>query len=217
MGAHDGGAVVNAIDRALRGSDIAPLTKDQRRRLMARLVVPAWTAMRARGLAGGDMTDWRREEQFKACHKEHLRACVQEDYPKLVAHFLRLLGRVDEARAWDRRAAVGNIGVARAKLRAALAEAAPVLGDAGAYAAAICRCKFKTADLDALSTRQVWVLVFDLRRAVQKKRGTRPATGVLASGATRTRTMPGKSIRRLSPTLGEAAGSVGLPLGGSDR
>lgn len=200
---------MDRIDQAMRGADLAPLTTMQRRLLMARLVVPAWKAMRAKGLAGESLEDWRREEQFKACHKEHLRACTQEDYPRLRAHFLRLLGRVEESRQWERRSLGGNLDVARVKLRQALAEAGPVLGDARAYAAAICRSKFKTTDMDALTSRQVWVLVFDLRRACQKKRARMPATGFSVPGGIKTRTTPTESIRRTSPTPGGAAGSGG--------
>ena len=196
---------MDRIDKAMRGSEQAPLTTGQRRLLMARLVVPAWKHMRAKGLAGDNLEDWRREEQFKACHKESLRAAVQADYPRLRAHFLRLLGRVEESRQWDRRAMGGNLDVARAKLRQALADAGPVLGDARAYAAAISRSKFKTLDMDSLTSRQVWVLVFDLRRACQKKRARMPATGFAMPGQDQARTTPTESIRRTSPTLGGPA------------
>ena len=134
---------------------------------------------------------------------------MQADYPRLRAHYLRLLGRVDESRVWDRRALGRNLDVARAKLSQALAEAGPVLGDARAYAAAICRSKFK-GDLESLTSRQVWVLVFDLRRAAQKKRARMPATGFSVLGGTKTRTTPTESIRRTSPIPGEAAGLGGL-------
>lgn len=197
---------MNHIDRAMTGSEQAPLTRLQRRRLMARLVVPAWKAMRSKGLAGDNLEEWRREEQFKACHKTHLRACVQADYPPLCAHFLRLSGKAEEARAWDRRGMTRNLDVAREKLRRAMEEAAQALGDARAYAEAICRSKFKTSDPDSLSTRQVWVLVFDLRRACQKKRARMTATGFSAPGQHKTRTTPQKSIRRGSPTPGGDSG-----------
>jgi hypothetical protein len=159
-----------AIERAMLGAQTAPLSKRQRQRLMARFVVPAWVAHRKAGLAGEDLEDWRREEQFKACHKTHLRAATQADWPLLCGHFLRLLGRVEEARGYELRSAGGSLAVARHKLREALAAAAPVIEQPEAYAAAICRSKFKTRNLADLSARQVWVLVFDMRRAAQKRR-----------------------------------------------
>lgn len=185
---------MDSIDRAMRGSSQAPLRKGQRRLLMARLIVPAWNVMRVRGLAGEDLESWRREEQFKACHKEYLRAATQSDYPKIVAHFMRLLGRAEDARRWDLKAVGGNIAVARHKLREAIAAAAPTLGDAAAYAAAIARCKFKTADLDALTARQAWTLVFDIRRAAQKRRQTGKAA--LAPATRKTRAGGGSSFCR---------------------
>lgn len=186
---------MDSIDRAMRGSSQAPLSKEQRRLLMARLIVPAWNVMRVRGLAGDDLENWRREEQFKACHQDYLRSATQADYPKLAAHFMRLLGRIDDARRWDLKAAGGNMAVARHKLREAIAEAAPTLGDAGAYAAMIARCKFKTADFDALTSRQIWVLVFDIRRAAQKRRHAGKAARSPSTRAT-TRTGGGSPFCR---------------------
>lgn len=162
-----------ALDAAVAGSEQAGLTKLQRRRLVGRLIRPAYERRRAAGLAGDDFDDWRHEEQFKACHKQFLRSCVQEDWPRLMAHFLRILGRVDEARRYERRSAVGNIGVARYHLRQALEAAGDVIERPDAYAAAIARSRYKTGNLNELTARQIWGLVFDLRRSAARRRKTR--------------------------------------------
>lgn len=165
-----GRKMTTAIERAMNGAETAPLTKKQRQLLMARYVVRAWNALRKVGLAGDDLEAWRREENFKACHKTHLRAATQADWPLLCAHFLRLVGRTEEARAWELRSAGGGLAVARQKLRQAMAETQDVIERPDLYAAAIARSKFNTLDLASLSARQTWVLVFDLRRGAQKRR-----------------------------------------------
>ncbi len=159
-----------ALDAAVLGSEMAGLSREQRRLLIGRLIRPAYERRRAAGLAGDDFDAWRHEEQFKACHKQFLRSCVQEDWPRLKGHFLRMLGRLDEARECERGAAAGNIGVARYHLRKACAAAADAIERPEDYARAIARSRYKTADLNALSCRQVWGLVFDLRRAAARRR-----------------------------------------------
>lgn len=159
---------MNAADRAVAGSASAPLTKDQRSLMMRRFVLPAWRRRQNEGLAGEDLEEWRREEQFKACHRTHLRSCTQADWPLLCGHFLRVMGRLDEARRMETRALTGNLPVARRKLEEALREAGPALGDARAYAAAIARRQFKRG-LDELTERQVWCLVFTVRNRARGK------------------------------------------------
>jgi hypothetical protein len=140
---------------------------------MGRLVAPAWKARTAAGLTRESLEDWRREENFKACHKTHLRTATQADWTLLCGHYLRLLGRTTEARATETRGACGSLAVAWHKLCEAIAEAAPALGNAQGYAAAIARRQYGTADLRALSARQCWSLVYTLRnRARSKRRAT---------------------------------------------
>ena len=161
---------MTAIDRAMQGSAQAPLTARQRQRLMGRFIVPAWKDAVDKGLTGESLNEWRVEEQFKACHKSSLRACVQADYARICAHFLRLRGQTEQAREYDLRSACGNSAVARHKLCEAMADARDVIERPEDYAAAISGSKFKTRDLGRLTEKQLWVLVFDLRRAAQRRR-----------------------------------------------
>lgn len=135
-------------------------------------MAPAWKARTAAGWTRESLDDWRREENFKACQKTHLRAATQADWTLLCGHYLRMLGRTGEARATETRGACGSLAVARHKLREAIADAASALGNARGYAAAIARRQYGTADLDTLSARQCWSLVYTLRNRSRSKRRT---------------------------------------------
>ncbi len=183
---------MNSIDRAVSGAAGAPLSARQKRDV----VLAAAQAWRKAGRpyfdaaadAAGDPLAlseaqafelWRHESQAAACGRKHLTACTQREYPGLVAHFLRTAGKEAAADYWAERAAFDPARQARAKLDATLREVAGTIERPADYAAAIARSKFKTADLAALSARQAWVLVFDLRRAAQKRR-LRGRTGLVA-------------------------------------
>jgi hypothetical protein len=51
-----------------------------------------------------DFDAWRREQCMQAVERQGLTECRNEDYLPLMAHFLRLLGRDDEAAALQERA-----------------------------------------------------------------------------------------------------------------
>lgn len=162
--------MTNTIDRAMAGSGAAALTKEQRRRMVARYIVPAWKHQRSLGLAGEDMEAWRREEQWKACRKEYLRAATQADWAPLCAHFLRLAGNVAAGNRQDLRGRCQGIHVALWHLRQAMDHARGTIERPEEYCAAIAKARFKTRDVKSLSERQVWGLVFDMRRAAQRRR-----------------------------------------------
>jgi len=162
---------MNALDRAVAGSAGAPLTSHQRQQMCA-LAHEAWTAKFRAGHAGADFEAWRHEEQFKACHKESLRAATQADWPRLRAHFLRLLGRVEQARALEQRSATGNRPVAWGKLQQTAREVADVIERPLDYAGRIAAARFKRP-LTQLNERELWTLVFDLRRNAQRRRAAR--------------------------------------------
>jgi hypothetical protein len=159
-------------DAAEHGGNL-PFDKRQLKRLFADHIAPAFKAMKARGAlpANEDYEGWRREETFKAVGLESLRACGQRHYAPLCAHFQRLKGNHQAADNWLVKAANNQAAMGRAKLRQTIAETRDTLGDSLAYCRRICRAKFKTTDLEALTDKQAWTLVFDLRRAAQKKRG----------------------------------------------
>ena len=104
-------------------------------------------------------THWRHWQQGLACGRQSLRACTSEDdFLKLRAHFLALLGRTEQAaRVLVRHAAEPRL-MARHKLSQALRER----GLSDGYAAAICRRQFRCELADA-SPRQLWCLVYTVR------------------------------------------------------
>ena len=167
----------SALDRAVSGAAGAPLSAQQRQRLCA-LASRAWKQRCAQGLAAAPVAGvvdpglferFRHEENFKSCHKEHLRACTQADWPALKAHYLRLLGDREQARRLELRQATQGAAMALAKLRAEAERAGDVIARPFDYVGAIARARFKLP-LEQLGAKQIWTLVFDLRRNAQRRR-----------------------------------------------
>ena len=115
---------------------------------------------------------WRQMEQEHLTGKSSLREMHQGDFCLLMAHFAQIAGDFDAAQFWGERAE--NDGKRRAlwHLERELEKAGPTLGHAERYAAAIAVDKFGTADFSRLGEKQVWTLVFDVRRAAARKRRT---------------------------------------------
>lgn len=200
---------MNGIDRAMAGASGAPLSKRQKRDvcMLAGLAWQhsgrpyydenAYETQDPIALSPAEALElWRHEEQARACGKKHLTACTQRDFPWLMAHFLRAAGQNVLARQYEVGAALDPLRQARAKLEATMLDVAGAIERPRDYAAAIARCKFKTTDLAALSPRQVWVLVFDLRRAAQKRRASgRGSPATARSAPTRGVDPSGSDIR----------------------
>lgn len=113
---------------------------------------------------------WRQEQQERITGRRHLTACGQADFPLLLAHFEQLGGKAASANHWQNRRAGDDARRARRALEAELASAFPTLVNPRAYVWQIARAKFKCGDLDRLSEKQLWTLLFDLRRAVAAKK-----------------------------------------------
>jgi len=162
----------SALDRAVAGAAGAPLSAQQRQRLCA-LAHKAWLRCFGLGVAAagdaGVFERFRYEENFKACHKEHLRACTQADWPALQAHYLRLLGASEQARRMDERQITQPWTMALAKLRDECGKVGDVIERPMDYVGAIARARFK-APVEQLNAKQIWTLVFDLRRNAQRRR-----------------------------------------------
>jgi hypothetical protein len=172
----------DSIERAMSGASGSPLSRLQKQRICM-LAERAWIAAGREhfdpaaaaandplALSASEALElWRHEEQQKACGLKHLTACSQREFPRLMAHFLGLLGRPESA-WWAERAVMDPARQARARLERTFQEVSGVIERPAEYAAAIARSKFKTTDLASLSARQTWTLVFDLRRAAQKRR-----------------------------------------------
>jgi len=175
----------DSLARAAQGAALAPLSKEQRVRL-ARLGRKVFDLQRRAGMVTDAVPydDWRHQHCMMTVERRGLRECRNEDYQVLRAHFTE-----QAAAAWDvlgqpRRAAsmrrqAGGLLVnaeteprqwAQHKLRHEMEEARDVIEQPERYVASIARARFKTTDFGELSEKQLWVLVFDIRRSAQRRR-----------------------------------------------
>jgi hypothetical protein len=167
----------------MAGAAGAPLSREQKRDvvMMAR---EAWFVQGKPGFAGqpDDIPEvmklsereafdvWRHDEQAKVDGgKHHLTAAQNHNFPLLMAHFAELAGQHDVADRWLRRTVGNDRRQAMAKLMRELYLAADVIEKPREYAESICRCKCKCG-IEEASPKQLWSLVFDVRRAAQKRR-----------------------------------------------
>lgn len=152
------------IDRAVRGAATAPLSSLQKQKLCG-LARRAF----ARVGSGEEFNDWRHAQQLAAVGKGSLRACTQSDYLALRGHFRNLIGDIRQALRDHVASETQGVRVALAKLRQECGKAADVIEAPWDYAASICRTRYGCAP-EELAEKKVWVLVFDLRRNVQRRR-----------------------------------------------
>lgn len=172
---------------AINGAASAPLSKKQKR-ILCMLAERAWNAKGCplweprqdsaiRLCRTSALELWRHMEQEHLLGRKHLTACCQADYELLRAHFARLAGDHREAAAAEARMSGDDARRAKAFLRNELAAAVRQIADPRRYVETIARCKYKT-NIDSLSAKQVWTIIFDLRRAVwaRKKKSTQTRT-----------------------------------------
>jgi hypothetical protein len=172
----------------------APLTNDQKR-ILSQLARRAFNKLRAQAKGRGEVfpvehamhgepTDpalwceetFRHEHVARACHKQGLRCCSQDDYAVVKAHFLHLLGEDGQAVRTLVSGGANEKRVADFKLN----EAMRAGGFSQNYVETIARRQFHACVAD-LSAKQTWNLVYTLRnRAAAKKRAAREE----AKGAT---------------------------------
>lgn len=123
---------------------------------------------------------WRHLEQEHLTGRKHLTQCGQGDYELLLAHFARLAGDGRAAERAEARMSGDDKRRAMAVLRRELAAARRQIADPRRYVETIARSKYK-AGLDGLTPKQLWTVIFDLRRAVwaRKKQSTSANTGTI--------------------------------------
>lgn len=162
--------------RAVNGSVKAGLDKVQRQKL-AVIAADAWVAQGRPGYKsfGGPtrmaaFDAWRHQVALGVVGRESFRTMTQGDYAPLMAEFSRRAGKVVSADYWAKRGATEPSRQALYILRREMNRVRDVIGDPDAYVITIARSKFKTGDLCELAERQLWTLVFDLRRGAQRKR-----------------------------------------------
>ncbi|MFZ4394170.1 MAG: hypothetical protein ACOYOU_00930 [Kiritimatiellia bacterium] len=157
-------------ENAVRGAAMAPLTTDQRKRL-AILAHNTFNQLCRQGRIpdGTDFDAWRHHQAMMAVERPGLTACRQEDFLPLQAHFLGLMGAdklADHARL---RAATEPRRQALAVLWQECRKAEAVIERPRDYIARIARCRFKGVAIEDLAEKQIWGLVFDIRRNVQRR------------------------------------------------
>ncbi|HMO99648.1 MAG TPA: hypothetical protein PKE26_11110 [Kiritimatiellia bacterium] len=155
------------IDRAVRGSELVGLTREQKKRLVM-LARAAYD--RAGCREGQSFEDWRHEQQLEACGLSSLRVATQRDFRAIRGHFRAIAGDKVGAFRDFVTSETGDASFALAKLRHECEAAGDVIERPVEYVQSISRSRFKTSDLKSLSSKQVWGLVFDLRRAAQRRR-----------------------------------------------
>jgi hypothetical protein len=165
------------LTRAISGAALAPLSREQIREL----VILARKVYGLKSMVSGLSFDaWRRKETLLTVERPGLRQCRQEDFLRLKAHWLKALGAVKQAERVQARAQIEPRQMALHKLHAELASAADVIKRPHDYVAAIAAARFKTSLIETdLAANQIWNLVFDIRRAAQRRRsaqGARPQT-----------------------------------------
>ena len=166
--------------KAIQGAACAPLSRTQKR-ILCMLAEKAWELQGHPYYDPEDDTDlalsrsaalelWRHGEQEHVTGRKHLTACGQGDFELLKAHFSRLAGLEAQAKACEERRAGDDMRRARAALEREMAVARTQISDVRSYVAVIARSKYKTAELADLTPKQVWTLLFDLRRAVVRRK-----------------------------------------------
>jgi hypothetical protein len=136
-------------------SGTGPLSNEQKAALCI-LAREAWEIQGGEAECG-PLLDWRRGAQFDAVGKSSLTECAQSDYLRLRAHFLSLKGESGRAMSAHVQHQTEPERVAMFKLEEACAKKRLPLS----YAESIGRQRFKT-DLDKLSAKQIWWLVFTM-------------------------------------------------------
>jgi hypothetical protein len=108
---------------------------------------------------------FRHDQVVKACGKIGLRCCSQDDYLRVKAHFLDLLGETGKALDAHVRAETEGLRVVTNKIHAACREFGFTLG----YANKICQ-RFRV-NLDGATEKQLWTVFYTVRnRGLAKRR-----------------------------------------------
>lgn len=173
---------------AIDGAAAAPLSRAQKRKICM-LAERAWHAKgcpfwepqqdpEIRLARTNALELWRHIEQERLTGRKHLTQCGQADYELLRAHFANLAGAGREAAAAAARIPGDDTRRARAILRSELAAASRQISDPRRYADTIARCKYK-AGIESLTAKQLWTVIFDLRRAVWARKKKSAASQTL--------------------------------------
>lgn len=139
--------------------------KNHQKRDLSKLADGVFNALAVNKLIDGLKRDaWRQRESIAACGRR-ISEAEQRDYNTIAAHFQALAKQAGKAFASLMRDATHDYRIAMHKLREELK--ANALHES--YAAAIAKNKFKGIALEHCTAKQLWVLVYDLRRIFTQK------------------------------------------------
>ena len=102
---------------------------------------------------------FRHDQVIKACGKIGLRCCSQDDYLRVKAHFLDLLGESGAAMNAHVRAETEGRRVVLHKIREACRQFGFTLG----YAESICRQRANGLGLDESDEKKLWTVFYTVR------------------------------------------------------
>lgn len=145
------------------GSQV-PLSNSQKRDL-SRLAKKAWLLLQQNGATDESEKDYRGRESIAAVGRR-ISEAVNGDFETLEAHFLANAGQSAKAFNSAMKADSNEARQARFKIKTLLAKHQIT----EAYAAAICRDKFKTS-LEGASAKQLWSIYFDSLRGMKSRQG----------------------------------------------
>jgi hypothetical protein len=159
------------ITRCVDGAALAPLSREQKKELVL-LAQRAFQRLYDAGTLteSTEFDSWRHQQVLLVCERGGLREARNEDFLVIQAHFLAMLGQTAMA---DRRRVQADMEPRRcalAKLKQECEAASDVINRAWDYASSISRSRFKTTQIQELGEKQIWMLVFDIRRNAQHRR-----------------------------------------------
>lgn len=176
-----------AAERAIQGGAAEPLNNEQKKRavLIARR---AFELLCDRGILGdaAEFNTWRHAEIMQCVERGGLTLASQEDWPYIIGHFAGIISKhttMDQERhvfaamaaRMTTKAATSAESYALAKMGHECKAASDVLRDPRGFCAGISLKRFG-APPEKISAKQIWWLIFTLRRrAAQLRRKGRAA------------------------------------------
>jgi len=159
------------ITRCIDGAALAPLSREQKKDLIL-LAQRAFQRLYDSGTLSEstEFESWRHQQVMQVCERGGLREARNEDFLALQGHFLGLLGQPVLA---ERRRVASQLEPRRwalAKLHQECDAATDVIDRPWDYICSIARSRFKTPQIEELGEKQIWMLMFDVRRNAQRRR-----------------------------------------------
>ena len=159
------------LTRCIDGAALAPLSREQKKELVL-LAQRAFQRLYDAGTLSEstEFDAWRHQQVLQVCERGGLREARNEDFLPLQAHFLGMLGQTAMAERRRAQADMEPRHWALAKLKQECEAATDVISHPWEYACSISRARFKTPQIEELGEKQIWSLIFDIRRNAQRRR-----------------------------------------------